>query len=73
MRSKTVAYLLWLPGLVGLCGLHRFYAGNWVTGLVWLFTVGVFGVGQLIDLLLIPGMVDIANLKSVAYTRADRR
>jgi TM2 domain-containing membrane protein YozV len=58
-----MAYLLWLLGLIGLCGIHRFYVGRPLTGLLWLFTGGLLFVGQIIDLFLIPGMVDRANRK----------
>ena len=54
-RSTFVGYLLWLFGLVGLCGIHRFYTGRYVTGILWLLTGGLFFIGQLIDLFLIPG------------------
>lgn len=63
MRSTLAAYLLWLLCLVGLCGIHRLYAGKLFTGLLWLFTLGLFYVGQFIDLLLIPGMIENANLR----------
>ena len=65
MYSSGVAYLLWLAGLVGLCGLHRFYLGKPWTGLLWLFTGGLLFIGQLIDLILIPGMAAQANLKAI--------
>ena len=55
------AYVLWLPCLVGVCGLHRFYTGRWVSGLLWLLTGGLCGVGQLIDLIFIPRMVEDRN------------
>lgn len=58
MASKGTAYLLWLFWLIGLAGIHRFYCGKPVSGLIWLFTFGLFGIGQLVDLALIPGMVD---------------
>ncbi|NJM00380.1 MAG: TM2 domain-containing protein, partial [Synechococcaceae cyanobacterium SM2_3_2] len=48
-----VAYLLWILGLVGLCGLHRLYLGRW-SGLLWLGTFGLGSIGQLVDLFLIP-------------------
>jgi len=61
MYSCGTAYLLWLGCGLGLCGLHRFYAGKPLSGLLWLFTGGLCGVGQLFDLLFIPGMVARAN------------
>ncbi|MDT7946334.1 MAG: TM2 domain-containing protein, partial [Cyanobacteriota bacterium PSP.bin.10] len=51
------AYVLWILGLFGICGLHRFYLGRWRTGLLWLLTFGLLGIGQLLDLIWIPGMV----------------
>ncbi len=63
MKSTGVSYILWLLCIIGFCGIHRFYNGKILSGLLWLFTFGLFGIGQLIDLILIPGMVEHANLK----------
>lgn len=63
MKSKTTAYILWCGGLIGFCGLHRFYIGKVGTGLLWLFTLGLVGVGQLIDLFTLGGQVDEVNVK----------
>jgi TM2 domain-containing membrane protein YozV len=63
MKSTTTAYLLWLLIFVGLGGIHRIYAGRVITGLIWLFTGGLFLIGQIIDLFLIPGMIRRANLE----------
>ncbi|MFS8897149.1 NINE protein, partial [Synechococcus sp. R3-13] len=57
------AYVLWILGLFGICGLHRFYLGRWRTGLLWLLTFGLLGIGQLLDLIWIPGMVRERNAR----------
>lgn len=59
-HSKTIGYLLWIFGFLGA---HRFYYGRPVTGTIWFFTLGLLGVGWLIDLLLIPGMDREADLR----------
>jgi TM2 domain-containing membrane protein YozV len=64
MKSAVVAYLLWCLVFLGFAGIHRFYAGKWVTGLIWLLTGGLFLFGQVIDLILIPGMIREANLRT---------
>ena len=60
--EPTTAYILWALCFVGICGVHRFYSGKTISGLLYLFTVGFFGFGQLIDLLLIPGMTRERNM-----------
>lgn len=68
MRSVGAAYGLWALCIVGVAGVHRFYLGKWITGLLWLLTWGIFGIGLLVDLFLIPGMVDRRNLRAGAVT-----
>jgi TM2 domain-containing membrane protein YozV/predicted transcriptional regulator len=63
MNKVGVTYALWLGGLVGLSGLHRLYNGQIKTGLLWLCTFGLFGFGQLFDLVLIPEMVKVHNTR----------
>jgi len=50
---KLVGYVLWL---FGFTGAHRFYYGKPITGTIWFFTFGLFLIGWVIDLFLIPGM-----------------
>jgi TM2 domain-containing membrane protein YozV len=69
MYSNGTAYLLWLLCFLGLCGIHRFYAGKPISGLIWLFTGGLLFIGQFIDLFLIPGMVDQANRRAAESLR----
>ena len=57
-RSSTIitAYVLWF--LLGFLGVHRCYLNKICTGLLYALTGGLFGIGLLIDLCLIPGLVD---------------
>ena len=64
MKSKGTALLLTLGIFLGLAGLQRFYLGKIGTGLIWLFTLGLFGFGQLYDVFTIGNQVDMANMKA---------
>ena len=59
-HSVTIGYLLWL---FGFTGAHRFYYGKQITGIIWFFTLGLLGIGWLIDVVLIPGMDAQADLR----------
>ena len=50
---KKIGYILWI---FGFTGSHRFYYGKPVSGTIYFFTLGLLGIGWLIDLFLIPGM-----------------
>lgn len=52
-HSKAVGYLLWIFGFMGA---HRFYYGKPWTGTLYFFTLGLFFIGWIVDLFLIPSM-----------------
>ena len=59
-HTPLIGYLLWL---FGFTGSHRFYYGRPVSGTIYFFTLGLFFIGWLVDLLLIPGMDRKADLR----------
>jgi len=50
-KSRTVAAILCF--FIGIFGIHRFYMGKIGTGIIWLLTGGLLGVGVLVDFILI--------------------
>ena len=61
-HSLLIGYLLWLFGFIGA---HRFYYGRPVSGTVYFFTLGLFFVGWLVDLFLIPSLQNQADIQFV--------
>lgn len=50
-KSRLVALLF--AWFFGMLGIHRFYVNRVGSGILWLLTFGLFGVGALVDLILI--------------------
>ena len=57
---KSVGYILWI---FGFTGAHRFYFGKPISGTIYFFTLGLLGVGWLIDLFLIPSLDRQASIR----------
>ncbi|MFO1092357.1 MAG: NINE protein [Planctomycetaceae bacterium] len=62
-HSLVIGYLCWLFGFLGM---HRFYYGKQITGTIWFFTGGLLLIGWIVDLFLIPRMLDQAERRYVA-------
>ena len=52
-HSVLMGYILWIFGFLGA---HRFYYGKPVSGTIYFFTLGLLGIGLIIDLFFIPSM-----------------
>lgn len=61
MRSLTVSYLLAALGFLGVSGVHRFYMGKPVTGIIWFLTGGLFMLGTIYDFITMESQVREAN------------
>jgi len=74
VNNTAISYIFWAAGLFGFCGLHRLYNGRIGSGLLWMSTLGLFGVGQLADLAYIPGMAEERSrrLRSRRYQLAQQ-
>ena len=50
-KSRSVAMLLCGIGLFGFSGLHRFYTGKYISGILYLLTYGFLWIGTIADLI----------------------
>ena len=55
----SLAWLLLI--FLGVFGVHRMYMGKWITGIIYFFTLGLFGFGWLWDLWTLNSQVDDIN------------
>lgn len=59
-HSLLIGYILWIFGFLGS---HRFYFGKPVSGTIYFFTLGLLGIGWLVDLFLMPSLDRQADKK----------
>jgi hypothetical protein len=58
-----VAYLLWLFSGCGALGFHRFYLGKIGTGVLWMISGGLGGIGMVYDAFTLTKQVREANVR----------
>lgn len=58
-KDYTITWLLLT--FLGIFGIHRFYLGKWITGIIWFFTGGLFLIGYLYDFWTVNEQVDDIN------------
>ena len=46
---------------LGFLGVHRMYLGKWFSGIIYLFTFGLFGIGIIYDFWTLNNQVSIRN------------
>ncbi|NIZ40096.1 TM2 domain-containing protein [Entomospira entomophila] len=51
--SKNWLMTLLFAIFLGSLGVHRFYVGRPVSGIVWILTLGFFGIGTIVDIIMI--------------------
>jgi len=55
----NIAWLL--LAFLGVFGIHRMYMGKWISGLLYLVTMGVFGLGVIYDLWTLNDQISLIN------------
>jgi len=54
--------LAWiLLTFLGLFGVHRFYMGKWLSGFLYLVTLGLFGMGYIYDFWTLNDQITLMN------------
>ncbi|MCM1233801.1 MAG: TM2 domain-containing protein [Ruminococcus flavefaciens] len=70
LKSRIIAIVLACLGFTGIAGLHRFYKGQILMGILYLLTFGLFFFGTFIDLIFLVTNL-ISFIKSNAKTKND--
>jgi hypothetical protein len=72
MYSVGMAYLLWFLSGFGVAGFHRFYLRKIPSGLLWLCTGGLLGIGSIYDFVTLDRQVREANYHAALTGRSRR-
>lgn len=61
----SVAWILLM--FVGALGIHRFYQAKFFTGLIYLMTFGLFGIGYVYDVLTLNEQISDQNSSAIRF------
>ncbi|NTS39401.1 NINE protein [Flavisolibacter sp. BT320] len=61
-KSVQRAYLFWVLSIFGLLGFHRIYLRKKKTAVVWMLTLGLFGLGAVADFIFLKWLVKRYNM-----------
>ena len=64
-KDYTISWILLT--FLGIFGVHRFYLGKWITGIIWLCTGGLFLLGYLYDYWTLNEQVDEINSAEASH------
>jgi len=62
-KDYNVAWILLT--FLGVLGIHRFYLGKWITGVIYLLTGGLFLVGYVYDYWTLNDQIDEINARDI--------
>ena len=68
-RETSIAYAMMLFTLLGFAGFQHFYLGKIGRGVLWLLTVGLFGIGTIIDIFTLPAQTRQVNAQRAVGIR----
>ncbi len=51
LKDRNMAFIFCV--LFGYLGIHRFYVGKYISGTLYLLTLGLFGIGWIVDIIMI--------------------
>ena len=46
---------------LGLLGIHRMYMAKWMSGIIYLCTLGIFGIGYIYDFWTLNDQITVIN------------
>jgi TM2 domain-containing membrane protein YozV len=49
---------------LGLFGIHRMYMGKWISGILYLLTGGILGIGVIYDFWTLNDQISLINSKN---------